>query len=243
MRKAVPVALVLIAGAAVVLWFGNRLNSWVLGGLIGGLASLLLSVPISLTLFAYFARQHDAYERSTHVSHKRLLSRRSTPLTDYSPHEIDADYADDEYGLVDDEISTGEVSTKVEGYYQPPTRSRNSGWLDKEFVSSVPPVRQFLPPGASRKTTTISHQKDGAGEERKTRRLTARRTPYPGLPGSQQAQSHSHIRSQALHTARLEAARQHGADDEQELVWYEDAPSIRRQSRYVRGRRDDNQTQ
>ena len=46
--KAVAVALVLIAGAAVVLWYGNTLNSWVLGGLIGGLAALLLSIPISL---------------------------------------------------------------------------------------------------------------------------------------------------------------------------------------------------
>src|SRR5579884_299856 len=57
--KAVAAALVLIAGAAVVLWYGNTLNSWVLGGLIGGLAALLLSIPISLTLFAYLSRRHD----------------------------------------------------------------------------------------------------------------------------------------------------------------------------------------
>jgi len=49
--KAVATALVLIVGAAVVLWYGNTLNSWVLGGLIGGLAALLISIPISLTLF------------------------------------------------------------------------------------------------------------------------------------------------------------------------------------------------
>src|SRR5438445_5742725 len=57
--KAVAAALVLIAGAAVVLWYGNTLNSWVLGGLIGGLAALLLSVPISLTLFSYLSRRHE----------------------------------------------------------------------------------------------------------------------------------------------------------------------------------------
>jgi len=58
--KVVATALVLIAGAAVVLWFGNTLNSWVLGGLIGGFAALLLSIPISLTLFSYLSRRYDA---------------------------------------------------------------------------------------------------------------------------------------------------------------------------------------
>src|SRR5579884_2051988 len=57
--KAVATALVLIAGAAVVLWYGNTLNSWVLGGLIGGLAALLLSIPISLTIFSFLSRHHD----------------------------------------------------------------------------------------------------------------------------------------------------------------------------------------
>src|SRR5258708_3527607 len=57
--KAVATALVLIAGAAVVLWYSNTLNSWVVGGLIGGLAALLLSIPISLTLFSYISRRHD----------------------------------------------------------------------------------------------------------------------------------------------------------------------------------------
>src|SRR5207244_8183547 len=62
MRTA-AVALVLIVGAAVVLWYGNTLNSWVLGGLIGGLAALLLSIPISLMVFSYFSRRHDEHLR------------------------------------------------------------------------------------------------------------------------------------------------------------------------------------
>src|SRR5215467_2438318 len=57
--KTATVALVLIVGAAVVLWFGNMVNSWVLGGMMGGLAALLLSIPISLTLFSFFSRRHD----------------------------------------------------------------------------------------------------------------------------------------------------------------------------------------
>src|SRR5690242_504616 len=59
LKKAVATALVLIAGAAVVLWYGNTLNSWVLGGLIGGFAALLLSIPISLTLFTYLSHRHE----------------------------------------------------------------------------------------------------------------------------------------------------------------------------------------
>src|SRR5260370_36407698 len=62
--RAAAVALVLIVGAAVVLWFGNMLNSWVIGGLMGGLAALLLSIPISLTLFSYLARRHDEQLRA-----------------------------------------------------------------------------------------------------------------------------------------------------------------------------------
>src|SRR5579884_261576 len=61
--KAAAVALILIIAATVVLWFGNTLNSWVLGGLIGGLAALLLSIPISLTLFSYLSsRQNEQFK-------------------------------------------------------------------------------------------------------------------------------------------------------------------------------------
>lgn len=52
-------ALVLVAASAVVLIFANTLNSWVLGGLIGGLAALLISIPISLVIFSSLARRHD----------------------------------------------------------------------------------------------------------------------------------------------------------------------------------------
>jgi hypothetical protein len=57
--RAAAVALVLIIGAVVLLIFANTLNSWVLGGLIGGLAALLISIPISLFLFTILARRHD----------------------------------------------------------------------------------------------------------------------------------------------------------------------------------------
>ena len=57
--RAAAAALVLIIGAVVILVFANTLNSWVLGGLIGGLAALLISIPVSLLLFTILARRHD----------------------------------------------------------------------------------------------------------------------------------------------------------------------------------------
>src|SRR5256885_3802078 len=73
MRTA-AVALVLIVGAAVVLWYGNTLNSLILGGLIGGLAALLLSIPISLVLFSYFSRRHEDQLR-TEVQEEMSLAQ------------------------------------------------------------------------------------------------------------------------------------------------------------------------
>src|SRR3989442_6772341 len=57
--RVVALALVLIIVAVVILVFANTLNSWVLGGLIGGLAALLMSIPVSLFLFTILARRHD----------------------------------------------------------------------------------------------------------------------------------------------------------------------------------------
>jgi hypothetical protein len=57
--RAAAVAIVLIFGAAVILVFATTLNSLVLGGLIGGLAALLISIPISLFLFTILSRNHD----------------------------------------------------------------------------------------------------------------------------------------------------------------------------------------
>ncbi len=57
--KVAALALVLVVASAVVLIFANTLNSWVLGGLIGGLAALLISIPVSLIIFTSLARRHD----------------------------------------------------------------------------------------------------------------------------------------------------------------------------------------
>src|ERR1700694_5988897 len=88
--KLTAVALVLIVGAAVVLVFGNMLNSWVLGGLIGGLGALLLSIPISLTLFSYFSHRHD--ERLRAEAQEEILAQ----VYEYEEDLVD-EYKDDRY--------------------------------------------------------------------------------------------------------------------------------------------------
>ena len=99
--KLVATALVLIASAALVLWYGNTLNSWVLGGLIGGLAALLLSIPISLMLFSYLSRHHDEY------------------LSTEMPQEA---MSADGYNYADSRTRVTEAVYDVEGYALPTDR-------------------------------------------------------------------------------------------------------------------------
>jgi len=64
--RAAAAAIVFILGAAVILVLANSLNSWVLGGLIGGLAALLISIPISVMLFSVLSRRHDLKLQALH---------------------------------------------------------------------------------------------------------------------------------------------------------------------------------
>jgi hypothetical protein len=72
--RVAAVAFVLVVGAAVVLAFANTLNAWVLGGLLGGLAAILLSIPISLTLFTLLARRHEVHPHGADARFARDLA-------------------------------------------------------------------------------------------------------------------------------------------------------------------------
>ncbi len=94
--RVAALALVLIVASAVVLIFANTLNSWVLGGLIGGLAALLISIPISLIIFATLARRHD--ER---FYAQMLLQQEEELAYDEEEYEEGDDYdEEDEFGRV-----------------------------------------------------------------------------------------------------------------------------------------------
>src|SRR5262245_14114234 len=123
--KAVAVALVLIAGAAVVLWFGNTLNSWVLGGLIGGLAALLLSIPVSLTLFSYLSRRQEEKERVR-----------------AEIYEEDEFFEDDGYDPPRLQARVAHRTYEIESYTVPVTPTLHEG----EDFQRARPSRQLPPP-------------------------------------------------------------------------------------------------
>lgn len=148
------VALVLIIGAAVVLAFANTLNSWVLGGLFGGLAAILLSVPISLAIFTLLARRHEARQRSA-----ALFYEEEPDFTDEMYDDAQVVYESEGYILPADEDFSANQRSR---YYLEDRRWPVTGYL------SLPPAGQDLDPYEA---------EDDAG-------LLARRDPrnYPRQP-------------------------------------------------------------
>ena len=121
--RVAALALVLIIASAVVLIFANTLNSWVLGGLIGGLAALLISIPISLIIFATLARRQD--ER---LYAQMLFRQEEEDLAYYEEQQEYTERADydeeDEYGRVYD--ADAFYLAEEEEEYEPPRGRRQS---------------------------------------------------------------------------------------------------------------------
>ncbi len=199
--KAVAAALVLVAVAAVVLWYGNTLNSWVLGGLIGGLAALLLSIPISLMVFSYLSKRHDehlqmeeqefieddyAYERVPARVIRRPQEVESYVVTDETPSSVWRD--EDTYAQRPPRALPAPA----------PQRPRNS--------ERLPAIQQGTHVPAQR-----APQEKARGKETTVLRTTTRK--IGGAASFEPSSSISHHRSEALRQARLEAAQQQQDDD------------------------------
>lgn len=122
--RAAALALVLIIVAVVILVFANTLNSWVLGGLIGGLAALLMSIPVSLFLFTILARRHDQELQALQQELEEMA------LAEQAENDYAGVYEADVYVLSDEE----------EFYNEPGSRR-------------VPDVRALLPAGQSQAYT------------------------------------------------------------------------------------------
>ncbi len=207
--KAVATALVLIAGAAVVLWYGNTLNSWVLGGLIGGLAALLLSIPISLMVFSYFSRHHDE-QLMAEAQEEMALAQ----VYDYP--QVPARLAREAY-TVDEEayrLSLEEEQWREEERYRQLQAARNlpvpasprSLIADQSHTGNQLPVTQR---GTYTSATRQPQQKalpPAKGKDATGRQATTRRMYYPGFPGYQ---PRGQQQTQALRAARREAAQQY----------------------------------
>ena len=213
--KAVAVALVLIAGAAVVLWYGNTLNSWVLGGLIGGLAALLLSIPISLTLFSYLSKRHD--ERLQADEQEEMALARENDYPDIPariarrPREVESYVVTDE--TPEDDWQDEELYKRRQPRALPaPSQHRqeplrpNQGSRNSDRMP-VPQQGTYVP--ASR-----VQQARPKGKETTVLRPTTKKINAVGHESTSALSQH---RSEALRTARLEAAKQR-QDDEVEVV-------------------------
>jgi len=199
--KAVATALVLIVGAAVVLWYGNTLNSWVLGGLIGGFGALLLSIPISLVLFSYFSCHYDEHLEEEVLEHEKIsLAQHGSYsiVQDQSAYNEEYfDYEDQEFysEYDEEEIYEGELDVDKDEYLHP----EQSVW-EEEQPRYIPPARYLSPP-----STRLSATNNVDPEQQLVRRKKTRPRPVPGY---QTPSSHSRYRWEALHAARMEAALQ-----------------------------------
>ncbi|HEV2661074.1 MAG TPA: hypothetical protein VGU68_10760 [Ktedonobacteraceae bacterium] len=207
MMKVVAAALVLIAGAAVVLWFGNTLNSWVLGGLIGGLAAILISIPISLTLFSYLSRRHDEQLRA-----EAELDEYSQIYEDVPARVVRRTYAAEGYAL--------KAGPEEEAWYEEEEYYQQRA-LPRQAPRSLPPPR---PQRYSEQSQTLNRlpaaqqnpraplprpaQKNVARGKDTPGRRTTRYLNTPGSPGYEPGSMLRSQRSAALRAARVEKARQ-----------------------------------
>lgn len=215
--KAVATALVLIAGAAVVLWYGNTLNSWVVGGLIGGLAALLLSIPISLTLFSYLSRRHD--ERLRMDAQEEIAFSQEHDYPDYQriparvPREayvVEEEYlSEEEEPLWDEQEEYNRQSYEVRNLPAPVyTRSQHTQPIRQTPNRAlVPQQRGAYETEGRQQIKALPHP--NKVNETPARRPTSRKMNYPGFPGYTPTTSLSEYRSAALRAARQEAVQQH----------------------------------
>jgi hypothetical protein len=151
--RAAAAVLVLIIGAVVILIFANTLNSWVLGGLIGGLAALLISIPVSLLLFTILARRHDQELQNL---------QEEMAYADLDQNEYAEVYEADAYFLPDEEVFSNEAGRRrspdmralpAAGQSQASThRSGNYAQANRRPAQAIPhaprkgaPTRQLSP--------------------------------------------------------------------------------------------------
>ncbi len=209
--RVAAVALVVIVGAAVVLWFGNTLNSLVLGGLIGGLAALLISIPISLTLFSYLSRRHDE-QLKAEAQEEMALAQLGTYAYPETSTEV---YEAGGYMLPAEEYS------EEDNYYRAP-KARNlpvpssyprlpAGRQNQSPTSESFALRQRSTENPLTPERPERMPKDIRGNATSTtnrRAVAGRQVQYPGFPGYKPGSERGSHQTAALRAARQEAASQ-----------------------------------
>ncbi len=190
-------AFLLLVGAAVILAFANTLNSWVLGGLIGGLAALLISIPISLALFTIMARRHDGFMQSQQEEERS-----------YDDEEYAEVYEADAYVLPSEEDQYVEPrrlpearNASASDYPRLPAAGQSHAQAAANGMYNQRALRS--PHGMQRPSQALPAQGNSAS-------LPVQRSPLTGtLPYlGNQASSLAKHRTAALRAARIEAARE-----------------------------------
>ena len=209
--RAAAVALVLIVGAAVVLWYGNTLNSLVLGGLIGGLAALLVSIPISLVLFSYLSRRHDEQLKAEAMEEMALAQQEA-----YGYAETSAEVYEGNGSM----LSAEEAWSEEDNYYPAPKARQ----LPAVRQNQLPTSENFIVRQRSAGYPLVSERpermpKDIRGLQGNATSTTARhpvadrQVRYPGFPGYKVNSQRGSQQTAALRAARQEAAQQQQYSD------------------------------
>lgn len=173
------VALMLVVGAGVVLWFGNTLNSWVLGGLIGGLAALLISIPISVTLFFHLSQRHEERQRSRDeeaVALAQIHQYRGGYNRGYNGYR--EEYEEEQVAVYEYEADDEMQAEEGIWYEEEDTRSYRAS---RNLPVPVQPRLPAQPPRRPRRTGQV-----GSGKLPATYRQPSPEPEYiPGFPGFQ----------------------------------------------------------
>jgi hypothetical protein len=213
--RATAVALVLIVAAAVVLWFSNTLNSWVLGGLIGGLAALLLSIPISLALFSYLSGRQDERLKAEEQEQKEAALSQSYNYTgEFIEEEV---YEADAYVLSSEQAEYEEMRGRRMQLIQEPIASSSYPQLPAAGQSqasasarSLAQQRSIMYPPNPRQAAQSQALPSMRGKGAPVQRASANdRTHYPGFPGYQANSMRARQQTAALRAAQREAAQQY----------------------------------
>lgn len=213
--RVAAVALVVIVGAAVVLWYGNTLNSLVLGGLIGGLAALLVSIPISLTLFSYLSRRHDEQLRAE-AQEEMALAQLGAYAYPETPAEV---YEAEGYMLSAKEYSEEDNyqrASKVRNlpvpspYPRLPAVRQNQSPASENFASRQRSTEYPLTPERPERMPrdTRGLQGNATSTTANRRAVAGRQVQYPGFPGYKTSSQRGLQQTAALRAARQEVARQ-----------------------------------
>ena len=221
--KVAALALVLIVASAVVLIFANTLNSWVVGGLIGGLAALLISIPISLIIFSTFARRHDErlyaqmlLQHEEDLAYEEEYGREYEEGDDYDEEEENGQvYEADAYYVAEEE----EEFELPRGRRQPELRSLPPAGQSYASLSARSTAKQRaadtsqnMPPAQSSRRSTRELAYDRERAERTRESSTSRQKQQTGhqrtarTPNTTQS-LRSQQQAAARRTARQEAAQ------------------------------------